>query len=117
MLVDPCIFREPVIISSPFTEGPYGYDLRDVEIVLAYDLNEIGEMPKYYCGDAKIVFVDSVTGEPAPTLLFNNDEEESALVIYSNDVSMIGEHHIRFRYFYEDEPENYAESDLFTVVV
>jgi hypothetical protein len=117
LLVNPCRFRKPTIDKDPFTDGPFIYMLRDDPFTLPYEMATIvgSTNSKFACGEKMIEFVTEA-GEPAP-MIFSHSADDEELVIFGRETEMVGEYNMRFRYFFDSQPDNYAESETFQVLV
>jgi hypothetical protein len=113
---DPCVEAQLSITDSPFA-AEINYDLREVATEIPYDLETIGtKTTPASCDKPSIAFV-TAEGEPLDERIFQVDYENHIFGIHSEDRDVIGVHEVKFRWFFTYSPDNYIESDVFTVTV
>lgn len=114
-VTNPCPTTEVELLESPFEEL-YEYTREDESLEIAFSLSEIGtKAARVDCGTPSITFL-TMDDEPLDEEVFTVETDK--LIVHTKSMLKGGEYKIKYRYFFAEYPENFAESDSsFSIVV
>lgn len=110
----PCTPNSIEILNDPFkAAAPFYYKISTPALSIPFDLATIGYV---HCGVPAIEFIPQLNINIA---IFDFDYENQVLRIGpTDDLSLVGTWEMKFKYYYEHDPVNFAVmSDVFNIVI